>query len=79
MAVAIRHDDLRRRNRSLIIGAVRRAGLLSRTALATSTGLSNSTISAISSDLIAEGILTQVKSGETASLRRGRPHRTARP
>ena len=73
MAVAIRHDDLRRRNRSLIIGAVRRAGLLSRTALATSTGLSNSTISAISADLIGEGILRETNGNADTGSRRGRP------
>lgn len=73
MVAAIRHDDLRRRNRSLIIGAVRRAGLLSRTALSASTGLSNSTISAISADLIAEGILRESNGQTDTELRRGRP------
>lgn len=73
MTVGIRHDDLRRRNRAMVIAAVRRGGQPSRTEIAATTGLSHSTISAISSDLIAEGVLTQVKSGETASLRRGRP------
>ncbi|MCO5064773.1 MAG: ROK family protein [Rhizobiaceae bacterium] len=73
MSVAIRHDDLRRRNRSLLIGAIRRAGSLSRTALATSTGLSHSTISAISADLIAEGILRESNGSADNGSRRGRP------
>jgi len=73
MVAAIRHDDLRRRNRSLIINAVRRAGTLSRTALASSTGLSNSTISAISADLISEGILREANASNGTSSKRGRP------
>ncbi|MBD0414289.1 ROK family protein [Oryzicola mucosus] len=72
MSVGIRHDDLRRRNRAMVLGAVRRAGQPSRTEIASVTGLSNSTISAISADLIAEGILAETKS-EIASLKRGRP------
>src|SRR5690606_1647949 len=48
MTVGIRHDDLRRRNRAMIISAVRRARQPSRTEIAGTTGLSHSTISAIS-------------------------------
>src|SRR3954470_21495953 len=73
MSVGIRHDDLRRRNRAMVIAAVRRAGQPSRTEIAATTGLSHSTISAISSDLIGEGILTESKASETTSLKRGRP------
>ncbi|WP_292238540.1 ROK family transcriptional regulator, partial [Mesorhizobium sp.] len=73
MSVGIRHDDLRRRNRAMVLSAVRRAGQPSRTEIAATTGLSHSTISAISSDLIQEGILAESKPSETASLKRGRP------
>ncbi|WP_378947845.1 ROK family protein [Mesorhizobium sp. ANAO-SY3R2] len=73
MSVGIRHDDLRRRNRAMVISAVRRASQPSRTEIAAATGLSHSTISTISSDLIAEGILAEAKSGEPASMKRGRP------
>ncbi|RVC76512.1 MAG: ROK family transcriptional regulator [Mesorhizobium sp.] len=73
MSVGIRHDDLRRRNRAMVISAVRRAGQPSRTEIAATTGLSHSTISAISSDLIQEGILTESKANEAVSLKRGRP------
>jgi predicted NBD/HSP70 family sugar kinase len=73
MSVAIRHDDLRKRNRAMVINAVRRAGEVSRTTIAATTGLSNSTISAISSDLLAEGILIEVKGVESNAVRRGRP------
>jgi predicted NBD/HSP70 family sugar kinase/predicted transcriptional regulator len=73
MSAGIRHDDLRRRNRALVIEAVRRAGMPSRTEIAAQTGLSHSTISAISSDLIAEGMLAETKGGEHTLARRGRP------
>ena len=73
MSVGIRHDDLRRRNRAMVIGAVRRAGQPSRTEIAAVTGLSHSTISAISADLIAEGILCESRGGEPSASKRGRP------
>ncbi|MBX3579690.1 MAG: ROK family protein [Rhizobiaceae bacterium] len=73
MTVGIRHDDLRRRNRAMVIGAVRRAGQPSRTEIAGTTALSHSTISAIASDLIGEGVLVEQKSVEAAALKRGRP------
>jgi len=73
MSVGIRHDDLRRSNRGMVISAVRRAGQPSRTEIAGVTGLSHSTISTISSNLIAEGILSEAKAGEPSSLKRGRP------
>ena len=73
MTVGIRHDDLRRRNRAMVIAAVRRAGQPSRTEIAGTTALSHSTISAISSDLIAEGVLSEAKGSEGGPLKRGRP------
>ena len=73
MSVGIRHDDLRRRNRAMVISAVRRASQPSRTEIAATTGLSHSTISTISSDLIAEGILAEAKGNEQAAMKRGRP------
>ena len=73
MTAGIRHDDLRRRNRAMVISAVRRAGQPSRTEIAAMTGLSHSTISAISSNLLGEGVLGEAKSGEGGLLKRGRP------
>ena len=73
MTVGIRHDDLRRRNRAMVIAAVRSAGQPSRTEIAGTTGLSHSTISAISSDLIGEGVLSEAKGSEGGPLKRGRP------
>ncbi|MCT8997982.1 ROK family transcriptional regulator [Chelativorans intermedius] len=73
MTAGIRHDEMRKRNRALVIAAVRRAGQPSRTEIARQTGLSHSTISAIASDLIEEGIMREVGQGEAAPARRGRP------
>ncbi|MGY6707995.1 MAG: ROK family protein [Rhizobiaceae bacterium] len=73
MTTGIRHDDLRRQNRSMVLSAVRRASGVSRTEIARRTGLSHSTISAISSDLIEEGILRQSKPSGPGEIRRGRP------
>ena len=73
MTVGIRHDDLRRRNRAMVISAVRRSGQPSRTEIAGTTGLSHSTISAISADLIDEGVLVETKGSEAPSIKRGRP------
>ncbi|KAB2865132.1 MAG: helix-turn-helix domain-containing protein, partial [Bauldia sp.] len=73
MTVGVRHDDLRRQNRAMVIAAVRRAGQPSRTEIAAATALSNSTISTISASLIEEGILAEVRAGESAALKRGRP------
>lgn len=73
MTVGVRPDDLRRRNRAMVIQGVRRLGGPSRTELAAVTALSPSTISAIAADLIAEGVLEERKAAETAAMRRGRP------
>lgn len=73
MTVGIRHDDLRKRNRAMVIAAVRQAGQPSRTEIARVTGLSHSTISAIASDLLNEGILVETKTAEPGATRRGRP------
>lgn len=69
----IRQDDLRLRNRRLVLSAVRAGGATSRTSLATRTLLSHSTISAISSDLLADGVLREDPTPDTAQARRGRP------
>lgn len=73
LTVGLRHDEMRKRNRALVIAAVRRAGQCSRTEIARLTGLSHSTISAIAADLIEEGFLREVRQEEAARPRRGRP------
>ena len=70
----LRHEQMRRSNRSLVIGAVRRGGKLSRTEIAGLTGLSQSTISAIAADLISERIMLETEhASSTGTTRRGRP------
>lgn len=69
----LRHDEMRKRNRALVISAVRQADQCSRTQIAGMTGLSPSTISAIASDLMGEGIVRQFAQSETPPARRGRP------
>ncbi|WP_265517666.1 ROK family transcriptional regulator [Nitratireductor luteus] len=73
MTVGIRHDEMRKRNRAMVIAAVRQADRPSRTHIARVTGLSHSTISAIAADLIEEGIMREAPPGEAAAPRRGRP------
>ncbi|TWG98055.1 putative NBD/HSP70 family sugar kinase [Mesorhizobium sp. J18] len=73
MSIGIRHDDLRKRNRAMVISAVRRAVQPSRTEIVRATELSHSTISAIAADLISEGILVEAKGEGASSARRGRP------
>lgn len=73
MTVGVRPDDLRRRNRAMVIAAIRRAGQSSRTEIAATTALSHSTISAITSGLLGEGVLAPARTGEAAFPKRGRP------
>lgn len=73
MTVGVRHDDLRRRNRAMVLTALRAADQRSRTEIANLTGLSNSTISAITSNMIGEGVLAELKGGDNGLARRGRP------
>jgi len=74
-----RPDDVRRQNRRHVLSAVRRTGGMSRTDLVSRTGLSPSTVSAITSALISEGVLAERRDGEATTEaergtgRRGRP------
>ena len=71
MTTVLRSDDMRRRNRFLIMEIVRRNGAISRSAIAQATALSRATVSTIANDLIAEGVL--VARGSGANNGRGRP------
>ncbi|HZU89787.1 MAG TPA: ROK family protein, partial [Stellaceae bacterium] len=73
MSLGIRLDDVRRRNRAMTIAAVRRAGRPSRTEIVAATNLSHATISAITADLIGEGVLVEAKTPEASLIKRGRP------
>ncbi len=68
-----RPDDVRRQNRRLVLTALRRHGLLSRTDIVAQTGLSPSTVSAITTALISEGIIAESRDGDVTANRRGRP------
>ncbi len=68
-----RPDDVRRQNRRLILGSIRQHEHLSRTDIVAHTGLSPSTVSAITTALIAEGIIGENRGGDPAETKRGRP------
>ncbi|GAB4348076.1 MAG: ROK family protein [Oricola sp.] len=73
MTTVLRSDDMRRRNRLRIIQIVRRKGAISRGEIAQEAALSPATVSTISNDLIAEGVLVARDSEVGASSGRGRP------
>ena len=73
MTAITRSDDVRRQNRRLVISVLRGGERLSRTDIAARTGLSPSTVSAITSDLIGEAILRENRDVDLTSTRRGRP------
>ena len=66
-------DLVRRQNRSVVIAALRRGATMSRTDLCAATALSPSTVSAITSDLLDEGVLAEQREFEPSGSRRGRP------
>lgn len=68
-------DLVRRQNRRLVLEALRQHGPLARIELGRSTGLSPASITSISSQLIADGILEEVGDAQTpvVPIRRGRP------
>lgn len=73
MTTVLRSDDMRRRNRLRIIQIVRRNGAISRGEIALQAALSPATVSTISNDLIAEGVLVACGSDNAGSAGRGRP------
>jgi predicted NBD/HSP70 family sugar kinase len=68
-------DLVRRQNRRLVLEALRQHGPLARIELGRHTGLSPASITSISSQLIADGILQEVEEQQlpVVPLRRGRP------
>lgn len=66
-------DLVRKQNRAVVIAALRRHGRLSRTELSSETGLSPSTVSAITADLMSENAVIEVSEADAAVNRRGRP------
>lgn len=66
-------EMIRRQNRDLILGALRRAGPLSRSEIAAETGLSNATLSTIAAELVAQGALIDLDTLPGTNKGRGRP------
>jgi predicted NBD/HSP70 family sugar kinase len=64
-------EALRERNRALVLGALRRAGTISRAELARRTGLSRSTISTVVADLVSAGVASEGGTGVPEGV--GRP------
>lgn len=72
VTIVIRSNEVRRGNRGLVLSTVRSGGLVSRTDIGRKTGLSAATVSAITSDLIADGFLIQPSEVNQASSKSGR-------
>lgn len=68
-----RSDDVRKQNRSRILAVLRRHGSASRKGICTRTGLSASTVSAITSELLEEGLIRRVEEEAEPKSKRGRP------
>lgn len=66
-------EMIRRQNRGLILDALRRAGPLSRSEIATATNLSNATLTAIAAEFIAQGVLVDLETPSSENKSRGRP------
>lgn len=70
-------DNVRRQNRALVLSVLRRLSPIARVDLGAATDLSPATITAITADLIAEGLAETVDDdpveGEEIRTRRGRP------
>lgn len=67
-------DSVRRQNRGLLLAALRERGPQSRTVLATTTGLSHASVTAIMQDLLAQNLVAELVSPTIIDGRmRGRP------
>ncbi|NKB53265.1 MAG: ROK family protein [Rhizobiaceae bacterium] len=78
MVKIVRSDDMRQHNRAQVLSAIRRNKTVSRTEISAETKLSAATVSAITSDLLDEGIVSRLdpETNETRarpSTGRGRP------
>ena len=67
-------DSVRRQNRGLVLNALRIHGPLSRTVLASQTGLSHASMTAITQDLLAQEIVAELADEQKSDAKaRGRP------
>ena len=75
--VLVRHvsdsDTIRRQNRTLVLEALRQHGPTARTQLAGITGLSHASITAITQDMLAQGVLAELPEVRSEEKSRGRP------
>lgn len=77
MRAAPAPDEIRRRNLAVLLRHVHRDGPLSRAVLAERMGLNRSTILALTTDLVAAGLVSEQLPGQTG--RAGRPSLVVRP
>ncbi len=73
MNVISQLDDIRRQNRTKILSCLRANGGMSRTAIASKTGLSAATVTTITADMLANGILLRSEQPVDPAGGRGRP------
>ena len=73
MSVVNQLDNLRRQNRAKILSCLRVHGGMSRTAIAGRTNLSAATVTTITADMLATGILTRAEELIDTTGGRGRP------
>lgn len=79
MATITTSDELRLYNRTRVLSSLRSAGRQSRTCVSESTGLSASTVSQVTADLINDGVIERVtpcqpqNAASAPNTRRGRP------
>lgn len=66
-------DTMRRQNRALVLEALRRHGPIARTQLAAATGLSHASITAITQDMVSQGVLADLPEDRSEEKTRGRP------
>jgi predicted NBD/HSP70 family sugar kinase len=66
-------DEIRRQNRANILACLRTHSAMSRTGIAARTGLSAATISTITADMLANGILLRAEEANDPAAGRGRP------
>lgn len=72
-------DHVRRQNRSLVLSALRRRAPIARVDLGAETRLSPATITTITADLIAEGLVVAGQDDQTGADSAGEPVRRGRP
>lgn len=66
-------DSVRRQNRALVLEALRDAGSLARTQIASATGLSHASITAITQAMIGQGVLADLPEARADQRTPGRP------